>query len=236
MFALRSVLRFWCCWSRPAFFLVLMTRGGNDDTANDTAVASYGSIETYVEGSGVTAAKVREELGLDLKGTVTSVLVEVGDEVMAGDDLIEIDPTETRAELETAQEELSQAQSAVSAAQTELSQAQTVLSNAQSKLSRQNVTAPFSGKLIPTDEGTTYRVGQQVSEGEVIGYMIDDSKMEFTLPFSSAYVDSIKSGQSATVSIPTAMSEVSGTVSLGRHHIARHRRGRAGIPRSYLCQ
>ena len=60
-------------------FLVLMTRGGNDDTANDTAVASYGSIETYVEGSGVTAAKVREELGLDLKGTVTSVLVEVGD-------------------------------------------------------------------------------------------------------------------------------------------------------------
>ena len=137
-------------------FLVLMTRGGNDDTANDTAVASYGSIETYVEGSGVTAAKVREELGLDLKGTVTSVLVEVGDEVMAGDDLIEIDPTETRAELETAQEELSQAQSAVSAAQTELSQAQTVLSNAQSKLSRQNVTAPFSGKLIPTDEGTTY--------------------------------------------------------------------------------
>ena len=194
-------------------FLVLMTRGGNDDTANDTAVASYGSIETYVEGSGVTAAKVREELGLDLKGTVTSVLVEVGDEVMAGDDLIEIDPTETRAELETAQEELSQAQSAVSAAQTELSQAQTVLSNAQSKLSRQNVTAPFSGKLIPTDEGTTYRVGQQVSEGEVIGYMIDDSKMEFTLPFSSAYVDSIKSGQSATVSIPTAMSEVSGTVS-----------------------
>ena len=43
------------------------------------------SIETYVEGSGVTAAKVREELGLDLKGTVTSdVLVEVGDEVKSG--------------------------------------------------------------------------------------------------------------------------------------------------------
>ena len=146
-----------------AVLVLLVAAGvfsGSDDArrrtrtrANDTAVASYGSIETYVEGSGVTAAKVREELGLDLKGTVTSVLVEVGDEVKAGDDLIEIDPTETRAELETAQEELTQAQSAVTAAQTELSQAQTVLSNAQSKLSRQNVTAPFSGKLIPTDEG-----------------------------------------------------------------------------------
>lgn len=195
-------------------FLVLKTRGaGAEDTGNDTAVASYGMIETYVEGSGVTAAKVREELGLDLKGTVKSVLVEVGDEVKKGDALIEVDPTETRQELEAAQQELSQAQSAVSAAQTELTQAQTVLSNAQSKLSRQNITAPFTGKVIPADEETTYRVGQQVSEGEVIGYMIDDSKMNLTLSFSSAYVNSIRSGQSATVSIPSAMSEVTGTVS-----------------------
>lgn len=195
-------------------FLVIKTRGaGSEDTGNDTAVASYGMIETYVEGSGVTAAKVREELGLDLKGTVTDVLVEVGDEVKKGDALIEVDPTETRQELEAAQQELSQAQSAATAAQTELTQAQTVLSNAQSKLSRQNITAPFTGKVIPTDEGTTYRVGQQVSEGEVIGYMIDDSKMNLTLTFSSVYVNAIKSGQSATVSIPSAMSEVSGTVS-----------------------
>ena len=164
------------------------------------------------------------------------MLVEVGDEVKAGDDLIEIDPTETRAELETAQEELTQAQSAVTAAQTELSQAQSVLSNAQSKLSRQNITAPFSGKLIPTDEGTTYRVGQQVNEGEVIGYMIDDSKMNLTLSFSSAYVGSIKSGQSATVSIPSAMSEVSGTVSSVDTTLACHGRWRSGVPRNHFGQ
>ena len=195
-------------------FLVLKTRAaGSEDESSNTAVASYGMIETYVEGNGVTAAKVREELGLDLKGTVTDVLVEVGDEVSQGDELLVIDPTETRAELETAQEELSQAQSAVSAAQAELNQAQTVLNNAQSKLSRQNVTAPFTGKIIPAEEGTTYRVGQQVSEGEVIGYMIDDSDMDLTLEFSAAYVNAIKSGQSATVSIPSAMSEVSGKVS-----------------------
>ena len=48
----------------------------------------------------------------------------------------------------------------------------------------------------------------------MIGYMIDDSKMEpHACRSAQSYVDAIKSGQSATVSIPTAMSEVSGTVS-----------------------
>ena len=58
----------------------------------NTSVACYGTIETFFEGSGVTAARVREELGLDIRGTVTDVLVEPGDEVQAGDDLILIGP------------------------------------------------------------------------------------------------------------------------------------------------
>ena len=61
-------------------FLVLKSRdAGTDNTANTTAVVSRGMLETYIEGSGVTAAKKREELGLDLKGTVTKGMVEVGD-------------------------------------------------------------------------------------------------------------------------------------------------------------
>ena len=199
-------------------FLVLKTRNaGSEETVNTTAVATRGMLETYIEGSGVTAAKKREELGRDLKGTVTEVLVEVGDEVKKGDELIVVNPTETRNELETAQDELADAQRAVTEAQAEVTRAQNTLNTAQNQLSKLNVTAPFTGKIIPvTDEegsSTTYRVGQQVSEGEVIGYMVDDSKMKLSLLFSSAYINDIQSGQGATVSIPSAMSEVSGTVS-----------------------
>lgn len=199
-------------------FLVWKTRNtGTELQGETTAVASRGMLETYIEGSGVTAAKKREELGRDLKGKVTDVLVEVGDEVKKGDKLLVVNPTETRQELETAQNELADAQRSVTEAQAEVTQAQSTLSAAQKKLSKLNVTAPFTGKIIPASDSegntTTYHVGQQISEGEVIGYMVDDSKMTLSLYFSSAYMNNIQSGQSATVSIPSAMSEISGTVS-----------------------
>lgn len=199
-------------------FLVWKTRNtGTELQGETTAVATRGMLETYIEGSGVTAAKKREELGRDLKGKVTDVLVEVGDEVKTGDKLVVVNPTETRQELETAQSELAEAQRSVTAAQAEVTQAQSTLSTAQKKLSKLNVTAPFTGKIIPASDSegntTTYRVGQQISEGEVIGYMVDDSKMNLSLYFSSAYMNNIQSGQTATVSIPSAMSEISGTVS-----------------------
>ncbi len=59
----------------------------------------------------------------------------------------------------------------------------------------------------------SFRVGEQVSEGQVIGYMVNDRQMKLTLAFSAEYARSIRTGQSATVSIASAMSEVSGTVS-----------------------
>lgn len=199
-------------------FLVFKTRdAGTEEAANTTAVATRGMLETYIEGSGITAAKKREELGRDLKGTVTEVLVEVGDEVKAGDELLVVNPTETREELQTAQNELVDAQRAVNEAQAEVTRAQGVLNTAQNQLGKLNITAPFTGKLIPATDSegnsTTYRVGQQVSEGEVIGYMVDDSTMKLSLYFSSAYINDIQQGQSATVSIPAAMSEVTGSVS-----------------------
>lgn len=198
-------------------FLVLKTRNtGTELQGETTAVATRGMLETYIEGSGVTAAKKREELGRDLKGKVTEVLVSVGDEVKKGDKLIVVNPTETRQELQTAQNELAEAQRSVTSAQAEVTQAQNTLSTAQKKLNKLNVTAPFTGKIIPVSDSdgntTTYRVGQQISEGEVIGHMVDDSKMNLSLYFSSAYMNNIQSGQSATVSIPSAMSEISGTV------------------------
>lgn len=190
---------------------------GTEDVTQTTAMVSCGDLETYIEGSGVTAAKKREELGREVKGKVTQVLVAEGDEVHTGDPLLVIDPTETRKELADAQKELTEAERGVSDAQLEVSKAQSDLSAAQRKLSRLNITAPFTGKLIPAkdsdDKDVSFRVGEQVSEGQVIGYMVNDRQMKLTLAFSAEYARSIRTGQSATVSIASAMSEVSGTVS-----------------------
>lgn len=199
-------------------FLVLKTRdAGSQTNENTTAVAYRGMLETYIEGSGVTAARKREELGKDLKGTVSEVLVSIGDEVQEGDELLVVDPTATREELKTAQEELADAQRGVADAQAEVTRAQNEVNAAQKRLNKLTVTAPFTGKLIPVTDSDgatpTYRVGQQMSEGTVIGYMVDDSKMTLSLYYSSAYSGDIKSGQTATVSVPSAMSSVSGTVS-----------------------
>ena len=190
---------------------------GTEDVTQTTAMVSCGDLETYIEGSGVTAAKKREELGREVKGKVTQVLVAEGDEVHTGDPLLVIDPTETRKELADAQKELTEAERGVSDAQLEVSKAQSDLSAAQRKLSRLHITAPFTGKLIPAkdsdDKDVSFRVGEQVSEGQVIGYMVNDRQMKLTLAFSAEYARSIRTGQAATVSIASAMSEVSGTVS-----------------------
>lgn len=199
------------------FAVVKSRSAGTEDTTASTATVTYGDLETYIEGSGVTAAKKREELGRDVKGKVTKVLVTEGDEVHTGDQLLVIDPTETRKELTAAQKELTEAERGVSDAQLEVSKAQTNLGTVQRKQSRLRITAPFTGKLIPAkdsdDKDVSFRVGEQVSEGQIIGYMVNDSQMKLTLPFSAEYARSIRKGQAATVSVASAMSEVRGSVS-----------------------
>ncbi len=199
-------------------FGILHSRGASqDDESANTAVATRGMLETYVEGSGTTAAKKREELGRDIKGTVAEVLVEEGDEVKEGDTLLVINPTETKKELASAEDELADAQRGVTDAVAGVTRAQNAVDAAKKKIGNLAVAAPFTGKVIPVTDAdgnsTTYRVGQQLGEGDVIGYMVDDSQMKLSIYFSTAYMDEIKAGQTATVSIPSAMSAITGTVS-----------------------
>ena len=42
-------------------------RCGTENVTQTTAAVSCGDLETYIEGSGVTAAKKREELGREVK-------------------------------------------------------------------------------------------------------------------------------------------------------------------------
>ena len=72
-----------------------------------------------------------------------------------------------------------------------MTQAQNALVSAQNKLNRLTVTAPISGRFVAATDSdgkaTTYRVGEQISEGQTLGYMVNDSQMKLTLPFSAEY-------------------------------------------------
>ena len=83
-------------------FAVIRSRNtGTEDTIPTTAVVTYGDIGTYIEGSGETAARNTEELGLGIEGKISQVLVSEGDEVHAGDPLVVVDPTGIREQLDS---------------------------------------------------------------------------------------------------------------------------------------
>lgn len=183
---------------------------------NSIAVVTRGALETYVEGNGFTAANLREDLGKDMKGTISEVLVEVGDEVKKDDILIVLNPTETQNELKAAEQELSAAQREVSSAQDDVRTARDEVQSIQQSLGKLSVTAPFTGKIIPVEDSDgvakEYRVGQQVSSGETVGYMIDDSQMKLSLYYNAAYEGAIQEGQTANVTIPATSDSLIGTV------------------------
>ena len=196
-------------------YVVRRTGQSAEEDTVQTAVATRGYLETYVEGSGYTAAKTRAELGKDLKGKVLTVGAATGDTVTAGQVLLTVDPTEMRAELEDAQTALNEAQKSVN--------------EANKTLSDLTVTAPFTGRLLPPGEVTSdtaggedtapaspeevkIQKGDEVDSGTVLGTLVDDTNMRLELYYSYAYIDKLKVGQSAVVSIPQTMGTVTGTV------------------------
>lgn len=198
-----------------AAYVVRRTGQSAEEDTVQTAVATRGYLETYVEGSGYTAAKTRAELGKDLKGKVLTVGAATGDTVTAGQVLLTVDPTEMRAELEDAQTALNEAQKSVN--------------EANKTLSELTVTAPFTGRLLPPGEVTSdtaggedtapaspeevkIQKGDEVDSGTVLGTLVDDTNMRLELYYSYAYIDKLKVGQSAVVSIPQTMGTVTGTV------------------------
>ncbi|MBS5165438.1 MAG: HlyD family efflux transporter periplasmic adaptor subunit [Butyricicoccus pullicaecorum] len=203
-------------------YLVQKSRQTTETSSIKTATAERGFLETYVEGDGRTAAKTRSELGKDIKGKVLKVNVATGDTVKAGQVILTIDPTETRKELETAQ--------------TALNEAQKGISDANKTLSNLVITAPFTGRLLPPGEvtgsetdtapsseestpppsGSTQEVkiqaGDEVASGTTLGTLVDDTNMHLDLYYSYAYIDQLKVGAEAVISIPQTMGTVSGKV------------------------
>lgn len=154
-----------------------------------------GRLETFVSGWGSVVPKDKSELGKSTKGKVLEVNVKTGDVITAGDILFKVDPSDAQKELDTALNELDGAQTAVS--------------DAQKSIAHLNIRAPFSGKIVKLEE---LKEGQQLGNGSAFATIADDSYMKLSLYFSYAYIDEMKEGMDAVVSIPASMATVEGKV------------------------
>ena len=179
------------------FFLWKRIGGSGGDEQTQTLVewVSRGSITSMVEGSGAAVAKNSASVTLLSGGQVLEVYVAEGDYVQEGDPLYTI-------ESEDAQARVNDALKTIANYEKELSK----LYEAANDL---NVRAPYRGKLIETQE---IKVGDEIMKGQAVATIVDDTRLLLPLYFSYAYENDFAVGQSASVSIPVTMAQLSGSV------------------------
>ncbi|SHI15211.1 Multidrug efflux pump subunit AcrA (membrane-fusion protein) [Sporobacter termitidis DSM 10068] len=160
-----------------------------------TGTTKRDSITTVITGTATVEPTSFQDLTIPVAGVVKDVYVKQGDKVSVGDQLFDIDTTSLTEDIATAE--------------SNIANYETQLATYQKNLSNLTVTAPFSGKLTaPTDA----LAGDTVNSGAKLATLVDDSRMKLALYFSNAYLDAIKKGMSAEVSVPQYMSTLTGTV------------------------
>ena len=160
-----------------------------------TGYSMRGTIGANITGWGTAAPKEKAELGGKMIGTVEEVYVRAGDSVAIGTPLFRVDAEEAREKLSAAMKE-----------QTQLLDRIRSLSN---EIENLTLSAPFSGHLI---QGSSMKVGDYLSPGTTIGRLVDDSVMKLALYFTYGYLEEIKTGMAATISVPATMTNIGGTV------------------------
>ena len=169
-------------------------RETNDQGEVMTGTVEYGSIQSMVEGSGMTKARNSASVTPGT-GTILELYVHEGDQVTEGQQLYKMDDTTAR--------------EAVTAAQETVNNAQKDLQSVYDKIAELTVKAPHSGNLRDVAD---LKVGDTVNEGDTIATIVNDTKLRLSLYYSYAYEDQIKVGQTAQISIPSIMTSRTGTV------------------------
>lgn len=159
-----------------------------------TARVQKGEISTSITGSGSVTSSSQINVSPQVNSTVTAVHVKEGDTVKAGDLLFELDDTDSKSNLENAQN---------SVLENQLS-SQTTYENIQSL----NVTAPFSGQI----KNLTAEVGGTINSNQAIMTLMDTSKLKATLSFTDEAIKSVKAGTAVTVYCQDFMDTLTGKV------------------------
>lgn len=154
-----------------------------------------GSIESTVNGSGVSMPKSSKTITLSGSGRVMEVFVSDNDFVNEGDPLYTIDSADAKTAVENNRKSLENYQKQ--------------LNSIYDSYADLTVTAPFAGKLLET---ATIQVGDDIGSGTALAKLVDDKTLKLELYFSYAYENDISVGKTCEVSVPATMSILTGTV------------------------
>ena len=173
-----------------------------------TDFTHIGNIQTKITGSGATTPLVSETMKAEFVCTIGKVIAAVGDTVKKGDPLYSVDTTELKKTYDDAETELFALRREYKNLQKQPEKLREQIADLEKKLNSLNVKAPFSGKLMDVK----VKAGGDISEGTVFATLVDDSTMRLTQFFSYAYEKDIPVGGSATISIPSEMSNIAAKV------------------------
>jgi RND family efflux transporter MFP subunit len=192
---------------------------GNNDSSPDNPSSNPGAVTA----SAVIVPVRDAELSFSAVGRVTSVHVEVGDTVRAGQALVELDTTLLEARVKEAEANVAVAQIEVNylkrvgtdevhleSAQAEADRAQALLDSATTTLATQStLVAPFDGTIVSVDISPA----ETVVPGLVVITLGDLSRFQVeTEDLSERDVPRVQIGQTASVFIEPLNEEFSGKV------------------------
>ncbi|MEG1579425.1 MAG: HlyD family efflux transporter periplasmic adaptor subunit, partial [Oscillospiraceae bacterium] len=139
---------------------------------------------------------------LGAAGIVQEVFVKPGQMVQEGDPLFVIQSAAAEEALLAARESLQKQQEGMVTMNKELA----TLEQSRADLT---IKAPHAGKL--TEVAATV-VGDHLTSGTKIGVLVDDTRLKLSLYYSYAFENAFKVGQTADISVPSAMTTLRGTV------------------------
>lgn len=168
-----------------------------------TTAVYRGAIQSMVEGTGNARAKNAAVVTPEAGYNVLELFVQEGDDVTQGQLLYNLDDTTAQEAVRTAQDNVRKAQESVDDYNKELGKLQENVANL-------SITAPHAGKLI--DVNSDIKVGKDMSVGDAIATVVNDTRLRLHLYYSWAYEGQLSVGQSAQISLPASMTSVSGTV------------------------
>lgn len=188
--------------------VVLEAGSSNTTTSNPQSGSSDGTVSA----AAVVVPISQARLSFTSVGRVTAVNVQVGDEVEAGDVLVELDTSILEARVREAEAGVAAAEVQVrylirvgtterhlEAAEADVLRAQALLDSANAVLAAQSaLTAPFAGTVISVDISPA----ETVTPGKVVIVLGDLSKYRIeTTDLSERNISKVKSGQTVDVYI-----------------------------------
>lgn len=199
------------------FGAVRLLGGGGGGEQIVTDLVTRDTIQSTVKGSGAASARESVSLNPPVSATVLALHVKEGDRVEKGTVLYELDPAEAQKATEEAKKGLTEAEKGVTAAAERLQAAQKQLSETEEEYQKLlaskadlTVTAPFDGKLV---EAASLLPDAEITAGQKIATLVSSNRLKLSLYYSYAYLDQLRVGQEAAVSIPAVMASVPGKIS-----------------------